>query len=189
MWQTLDTVGLCSDWTSKQKKWYMYIGLIEYLTHVKTWGENDSMPVYMIKNFSSVSLYVWGSAIRYLCIAKIEMCPCPFKHWGCLSCHTCCDTGPRLLWYHPKCRPISSPDISTNLLVESMNCIVRNDLIRIADIYMGTKALWEWPSYKFLEIIFFRIRKVKKKSSNSRKSCWLDKTESHDVPRMNEYNV
>jgi hypothetical protein len=31
-----------------------------------------------------------------------------FEQGGTLSCYTCCDTGPRFSWSHPKDRPIQS---------------------------------------------------------------------------------
>jgi hypothetical protein len=33
----------------------------------------------------------------------------PLSREGSLSCHTCCDTGPRFFQSHPKDRPIQSP--------------------------------------------------------------------------------
>jgi hypothetical protein len=33
----------------------------------------------------------------------------PLSREGSLSCHTCCDTGPRFFLFHPKDRPIQSP--------------------------------------------------------------------------------
>jgi hypothetical protein len=33
----------------------------------------------------------------------------PLSREGSLSCHTCCDTGPRFFWSRPKERPIHSP--------------------------------------------------------------------------------
>jgi hypothetical protein len=35
--------------------------------------------------------------------------PGPLNRDGSLSCHTCCDTGPRFFRSHPKDRPIQSP--------------------------------------------------------------------------------
>ena len=35
--------------------------------------------------------------------------PMTLKQGGSLSCHTCCDTGPRCLWSHPKDYPNKSP--------------------------------------------------------------------------------
>jgi hypothetical protein len=36
-------------------------------------------------------------------------CSGPLSREGSLSCHTCCDTGPRFFRLHPKDRPIQSP--------------------------------------------------------------------------------
>jgi hypothetical protein len=56
----------------------------------------------LLKNFS----LIWR---RKHCRWRAEACARrsgPLSREGSLSCHTCCDTGPRFLRSHPKDRPI-----------------------------------------------------------------------------------
>jgi hypothetical protein len=49
---------------------------------------------------------ITGEGLQNLGLCSALM---PFSREGSLSCHTCCDTGPRFFRSHPKDRPILSP--------------------------------------------------------------------------------
>jgi hypothetical protein len=81
---------------------------MQYPPHDKKWGGCinlliDYLQFYVpLKNFS---LTIAGEGLQ-----NIGLCSAlrAFEQEGYLSCHTCCDTGPRFFRSHPKDRPIQS---------------------------------------------------------------------------------
>ena len=82
-------------------------GLIKYLTRIEyTWRFTvlRSIQEFFFTRMETSPLPVEGCKIQ--AYARRSG---PLSREGSLSCHTCCDTGPRFFRSHPKDRPIQSP--------------------------------------------------------------------------------